>query len=263
MKVFRGVPNIKGPSILMFGIFDGVHLAHQEIIHNALAQAEVEVAPAILYSFLLRPNEVLRGQKANMLTSEAQKLAILSKMGVDAACIVKFSKELASIPAEDWLDDICKKLKPSHIFVGFNYRFGFLGQGDKNMLIKYENKYGYKAHILEQMNLDDQYISSTTIRNCILNGDIENANKLLGREFTLPLVSCCEYSDRISVIKPKRMIKPAEGKYQAVLDYHYNGNSVVFDTVLNVDDSMYILKNDLPSGIVLPKKIAVSLSHRL
>ncbi|MDY6073399.1 MAG: FAD synthetase family protein [Eubacteriales bacterium] len=263
MKVFRGVPDIKGPSILMLGIFDGIHVAHQQIIANAMKQSKTDNIPVILYSFLYRPNEVLRGQKANMLTSEAQKLAILSKLGIDAICIDKFDDQFAKTSAEEWLDNICMKLKPVHIFIGFNYHFGHLGQGDKQMLIANEQKYGYKVHIMEKLQENDRGISSTVIRNYILDGNIESANSLLGRKFTLPLELINDDIDKYVFIKPERMILPGVGKYQATVEYFLDKKKVSCDSVLNIENTIFILKDDLPNSQTLPKKIAVSLLHRI
>lgn len=259
MRVFTQIPNIKGPSILIFGIFDGVHIAHQKIISNAIKQSFIENVPVVLCTFYKRPSEVIRGLAPNLLTSVAQKFYILDKLGVDATCITRFNKELAHMSALDWLDDVCRRFKPLHIFVGFNYHFGYKGQGDGNLLLDYEKKHNYKVHILDKMELHGTSISSTSTRNHILSGNIREANQLLGREFTIPLKVIKECNDRYILSKPNRMIKPLNGQYSVLLNLYNNRINDSIDTRLYIDNDFYILKKDLPNNTDLNGSIATRL----
>lgn len=264
MRLYIGMPKIKGPSILCLGIFDGVHLGHRAILQNAMKLREKEFSPVIVYTFQNRPAEVLRGAAANLLSNHMQKTAILKRLGVDGICFDYFNKETAQIEALDWLDSFCKAFQPEHIFTGYNYSFGRMGKGNNQLLKEMEGRYGYKLHIMPEVMNNGQDVSSTRIRNLLLAGEIANANLLLGYFYTAPMQFVWEDEEHLYLQSLGKNIVPAVGKYAVTLRRRLEGKPFQVNTVLHIRDSIYIKKSNFSNqDLFANEKVAIRFSHRL
>ena len=265
MKVYLGMPKIKGPSILCLGIFDGVHMGHRAIINSALKLKEKDISPVIVYTFDKRPAEVLRGADVNLLSGHMQKVQLLAKMGVDAVCIDTFDENTAQIDPEEWLAKLCENFHPEHIFTGYNYSFGRMGKGNNQLLGDLEKKYGYKSHVMPEILNQGQDVSSTRIRNLILQGDVVHANLLLTYQYTMLLRFDREEDKRVYFEYVGKNVKPLVGKYAVTLRQSVNGRTVPYNTVLHIAaEQAYIYKSNLPKRLFESnEKVAISFSHRL
>lgn len=264
MRLYIGMPKIKGPSILCLGIFDGVHLGHRAILQNALKLREKELSPVIVYTFQNRPAEVLKGAVANLLSNHMQKTVILKNLGVDAICFDYFNKKTAQIEALDWLDSLCKAFQPEHIFTGYNYSFGKLGRGNNQLLKEMELKYGYKLHVMPEVMNNEQDVSSTRIRNLLLSGEIANANHLLGYPYTAVMQFVWEDEHKLYLQCLGKNIIPANGKYAVSIKRNIAGRKIDVKTVLHIRDSLYIKKANFVNQDFLPnEKMAIRFSYRL
>jgi riboflavin kinase/FMN adenylyltransferase len=116
------------------------------------------------------------------LTSEEQKIKLFKKHQVDFVINIKFNKNFSKINAEDFIKKIIyKKMKPQLLSVSNNFRFGRKRKGDVNLLKKFSNKYAYQLLNITPLKYSEKMVSSTRIRKCLKNGDINLANKLLSR----------------------------------------------------------------------------------
>ena len=116
------------------------------------------------------------------LTSEEQKLKIFKKSKVDFVINIKFNKKFSKISAKDFIKKIIyKKMNPQSLSVSNNFRFGRKRKGDINLLKKFSNKYDYRLLNINPFQYSEKIVSSTRIRKCLKNGDINLANKLLSR----------------------------------------------------------------------------------
>lgn len=263
MRLYLGMPKIKGPSILCLGIFDGVHIGHRAIINCALKLREKELSPVIIYTFDQRPAEVLRNAPADLLSSHFQKARILTRMGVDAMCIDRFDQQTAQIEPEDWLKNLCESFHPEHIYTGYNYSFGRLGRGNNQLLKEMEEVYGYQSHVMPEIVNAAQDVSSTRIRNKILDGDIVNANFLLTYPYTMILRFQKEVAGKLCFDWTGKNVKPPAGKYSILLKYRRAGEIKSIRTVLHIEDKPYIKRRRASLSLQTNEKAAISFAHRL
>ncbi|NLB89539.1 MAG: riboflavin biosynthesis protein RibF, partial [Syntrophomonadaceae bacterium] len=101
--------------------------------------------------------------------------------GLDLLIYNSFNQEISKWLPEEFVEKIIiSKLNAKHVFVGFNYSFGYRGQGNPELLVKLGEKYGFKVSVISPVEVDGQVVSSTLVRELIENGDIKRAQKLLG-----------------------------------------------------------------------------------
>lgn len=164
------------------GTFDGLHKGHMSVISKAVAQKSNGLLPVILM-FSSHPLKVLTGKAPKELFEGKIKLREIEKTG----CIpytVSFEK-IRNMAPEDFVTEILiKELNAGFISCGFNYRFAKNGSGNTEILSELCKKHDIILEIANEVDFDAECISSTRIRNSIENGDIETANKMLGRRFS-------------------------------------------------------------------------------
>lgn len=173
--------------ICAVGVFDGIHLGHQKII-STIVQAKKEFSgTSVVVTFSEHPFSVLNPAiHLPLLTSPEHKLALLDSLDVDVSVMMKFTKEVSSIPAETWINQILwNEMHIKAIYLGSDSFFGKDGKGDINLLAQWGNKLGFKVIKLEPVRIDNIPVSSTTIRNLIIKGDLISAQKFLGRQYSV------------------------------------------------------------------------------
>lgn len=182
MQVFQNFPHLSKKSVVALGMFDGLHLGHQKIIRQAVELAQQKNFLSVVCSFQNHPFSVLCPENIplqiqnNFLT---QKL--LEKFSVDIFLTLPFTKELANQSPEDFIKMLCEYLQPQAVIVGENYSFGKGGKGSPQDL-----KHLSFQTIVCPMVIDaptQKIISSTSLRQKILEGDLETVNRFLGRPF--------------------------------------------------------------------------------
>ena len=165
------------------GIFDGVHRGHQNLISRVKELAAISHSQTLVVTFWPHPRIVLgkAGPDFKMLTSLEEKSAMLEKLGVDHLLVVPFTPEFASLSAKQFLDDFLNQyIKPGVVVVGDDLRFGSGGSGNLQLLADSGKIHGFEVVKLETHIENEARISSTLIRDCLMSGKLETANKLLG-----------------------------------------------------------------------------------
>ncbi|MFN8673395.1 MAG: bifunctional riboflavin kinase/FAD synthetase [Candidatus Sericytochromatia bacterium] len=187
MKVFFDIPEIDEDTTIAIGTFDGVHKGHLEVLNKAKNIAKENNQKFLVFTFIDHPSIVTGSKKVPfLLNTSEEKISNLKKIGVDYCVIPPFSKGLSMLYPEEFIKEILVgKLKAKNICVGFNFFFGYKAEGDGKLIKELSSKYNYSAYILDSLVLDNETVSSSTIRNLILNGEIEKANFLLGYEYFL------------------------------------------------------------------------------
>jgi riboflavin kinase / FMN adenylyltransferase len=177
---------VRGPHHLALGVFDGVHLGHQEVIGKALAARERDGGTCGVMTFDPYPIRVLAPEKAprRLLASLDHKAEILGRMGVDFLLALHFDMERASQDAEEFVREIAAAGVKT-IAVGEDWRFGRGRQGDVAMLRGMAGKLGFELQALPPVMMDGERISSTRIRQAVRDGNIEAAARMLGRPYTV------------------------------------------------------------------------------
>jgi riboflavin kinase / FMN adenylyltransferase len=175
------------PAAVAIGNFDGVHLGHQRILAGVISRARREnLMPAVL-TFHPHPTRVLRPAEAPpLLMTIEQRLAIIEVIGLDAALVMRFDEALAQLgPAEFVLGILKETMNARAVLVGENFRFGHRQAGDARQLSEIGNQLGLQVEIVPSVVADGIVVSSTAIRNALRAGDVEQAQRMLGRPFAL------------------------------------------------------------------------------
>lgn len=189
MKIHRGVenlPNFKN-AVLTVGTYDGVHLGHKFILNRIQQLAEAIGGESILLTFLPHPRLVLFPHNPLFLISTLEeKLELLAKIGIDHVVIMPFTKDFASIDAEEYISKILvKNFHPSYIVVGYDHRFGRDRRGDMQLLHQYADHFHYNIEEIPAQTIDDISVSSTKVRQAVMDGNILDANTLLAHPYTI------------------------------------------------------------------------------
>jgi riboflavin kinase / FMN adenylyltransferase len=181
-----GIPESLSFSAVAIGNFDGVHLGHHELLSQMVLGAKsARLVPTVL-TFYPHPVEVLNPQKKlEQITTTAEKLTLMETLGVQFVCVAQFDKFLSELSAEDFFTNyLVVGLKAKAIFVGFNFRFGKNREGDIALLTKLCQQHQIALTVMDPISLGDR-VSSSLIRQRIMEGKIEEANRLLGRKYSM------------------------------------------------------------------------------
>ena len=160
--------------VVILGNFDGLHIGHQKLIKEAIHYAKEHNFECIIYTFSTLPNN-----KKYIMTTE-EKLEALKSTGVDDVYIDNFFN-IKNYTANEFVNEILiNKLNAEVVFCGYNFTFAINKSGDVNLLKKL-----IKTYVVNEIKIDNYKISSSIIREYILRGEIEKANKLLNRNFEI------------------------------------------------------------------------------
>lgn len=257
IDITYGAPSPEKTAVAL-GYFDGLHIGHMAVIGEALSQRELK--PAV---FTFNCDTTLpKFQSPEDLISFENKRELLAKAGVEYIFAPDFAN-VCTLSAEDFVRKILNDtLNAGFACCGSNFRFGRGGEGTPELLEKIGAKYGIKARIVEDVCLDGKMISSTHIRELIRNGEIEQANRLLGYEwlFKLPVVEGNKLARQmnyptINQILPETNVIPRFGVYKSYALVHgrnyrgitnigtrptVGGGEVVCEThILNFNGGLY------------------------
>ncbi len=187
MRVFRNFSEITKQlnAVITIGTFDGIHVGHLDILSRMKEIANERNLESMVITFEPHPRYVLaKNFNIKLLTVLSEKIAVIEENGIDNLLIIPFNKELASLTAKEFID----KLKDSninieHIVIGYDHRFGKDRSGDENEVRKLGEINSFTVTKVEAVKINGDEISSTKIRKALLNGDIEFANKYLGKKY--------------------------------------------------------------------------------
>ena len=186
MQIYHSLSEFEKTSCktsVALGFFDGVHTGHQNVIKRCVDEKKDNLS--VVFTFEKSPASILENNKKALLTLNEQKQKIIQGLGADALIFADFLS-VKDISAEDFVKVILKeKLNAKKVYCGFNYRFGKNAAADTNSLVSLCKKYDIKVYVSEEIVYKGLAVSSTRIRNSIAKGHIEEANKMLGYNFTI------------------------------------------------------------------------------
>ena len=190
MELIRGIQNLRPlhhGCVATIGNFDGVHLGHQAVIGQLAEKGSELNLPTLVMVFEPQPLEVFKGDQAPArLTRFREKLRALARFAVDRLLCIRFSSSFAQMSAESFIQDILVKgLGVKYLVVGDDFRFGAGRKGDFEMLQRAGNEYGFEVANLHSFRIGGERVSSTLIRQALAAGNMENAEKLLGRPYRM------------------------------------------------------------------------------
>ncbi|MFC4892539.1 bifunctional riboflavin kinase/FAD synthetase [Pseudofrancisella aestuarii] len=189
MKVIRHLENFSSSkkSVVTIGSFDGVHLGHQSIINKLKDIANKEnLTPFVIFFEPLPKEFFLKNTAPARIYSFRDKVINIKETGIENIICLKFDKKIINIEAEDFIKEfLVKKLKIDHIIIGDDFKFGKDRKGDYDMLLKYSKKFNFTVDKLSTLNIENKRVSSSLIRNALLQHDLNKAQTLLGHNFKI------------------------------------------------------------------------------
>ena len=227
-------------AVLAMGNFDGMHVGHKKIIDRVIEEAKKINGTSIILTFTPHPIKILKPEVTDLLLmSEEHKIKLIEKTGIDVCVSIDFIL-IANMKAEDFVSEVlCNYFHVQKIYVGFNYKFGVGQQGDVKLLKQMGEKNNFSVGIIKPVKIFDEVVSSTKIRKCIMEGNLDKASRLLGRRYSVVGKVIKGYGISRNIDFPTANIycdieaTPPEGVYAAYAIIHINNKPLICKAVLD------------------------------
>lgn len=169
------------------GNFDGLHIGHMALINTLIRECKLNGLSSIVYTFRRHPENILRKKLITpLLLTEQKKIELLGETALDNLYFDDFTEKFSRLSPEEFVKNILvDRLKIKLAVAGYDYHFGFQGQGDIALLKELGKKYDFKVIVIPAIKCDNEVISSTKIRQSVIKGNLEIAYKLLGRHYSI------------------------------------------------------------------------------
>jgi riboflavin kinase/FMN adenylyltransferase len=169
------------------GMFDGVHLGHQQVVRQTIEDARRHEGIAAAITFDCHPNSVVAPERDPPLVySLPQKLRVIASLGIDTTLLIHFDKEFSEISGEQFIRGLARDFGHIHsLCVGSTFTFGHRRGGNIALLRKLGQELNFIVHGLASVSLDGKAVSSTRIREAIRAGKLDAASQMLGRTYSL------------------------------------------------------------------------------
>ena len=190
MNIFQGFEHLEGivNPVLTIGVFDGVHVGHQKIIEQLNREAELIGGESVLFTFYPHPRMVLypESHELRLIQTQAEKIDKLRRMGLKNIIVHPFTLEFSRLTAVEFVRDyLVNRLNVKKLVIGYDHQFGKNREGSITFLKEVAKTYNFEVIEIDAQEVDEVNISSTKIRNAIMEGDMELANTYLGEPFEL------------------------------------------------------------------------------
>ncbi|MBN2616031.1 MAG: bifunctional riboflavin kinase/FAD synthetase [Bacteroidales bacterium] len=190
MKVYNCIKDFKptANTIVTIGTFDGVHLGHQAIFNRMKEEAAKRKGTTVLITFSPHPRMVLQKDSQNLkfINTYQKKLERIEKAGIDHLVVIEFTKEFANNSSEDFISNyVVQYIQPQLIVIGYDHHFGKNREGNIELLEKVKSNFGFEVIQVSPYYVDGQPVSSTRVRKLLQEGNVREANQMLGYEYAL------------------------------------------------------------------------------
>ena len=189
MKVFEDnfVEYFEDKTIIALGGFDGLHLGHRALIEKTIHIAKRLNCKSMIFTFKNHPLSIINEEAApKLLMSNQYKQELLAEYNIEILNMAEFHAEFMKLSPEEYISNLVKHYNASGLVVGFNHRFGYKNLGDIDLLKDLSKTLGFNLYVVPPVKYKGEIVSSSKIRNLLSeDGDIEKANKMLSRYYTL------------------------------------------------------------------------------
>ena len=189
MKVMFGVGRVKPAltnTVAAIGIFDGVHTGHQALIRRMVRTARRKNMKSLVITFHPHPVEVLQKKEVNYLVSFDGRVKLLESLGVDLLLVIKFTKQFSRLKPEEFVKKyLVASLGVKEVFVGDDFRFGENRTGDVELFGSMGQRYGFVVRHIDPVKKTKNKISSSWLRQLIIQGKLREAAAMLGRNVSV------------------------------------------------------------------------------
>jgi len=186
MEIIKDITQIQwNNTSITLGKFDGVHLGHRMLMENVLSAKERGCTPTV-FTFDKFPAQVLRQESMASILVEEEKEQLLEQLGIERYVLFPFHDKTASMEPEEFVEEILVKImKVRELYVGADFRFGKGRKGNAVMLEQLSRKYNFIFKAVDKRLYHGAEISSSRIRDCIINGEMEDASAMLGMPYQI------------------------------------------------------------------------------
>ena len=222
--------SLDGKCAVAIGKFDGIHIGHQALLKQII-QKKDEGMYAVVFTFSPSPEEFFRGQILPAIDTIEEKRENFRQMGVDILIEYPLNKKSAAISPEDFMQKILfERLNAGYVVSGTDLSFGNKGLGNSKMLAAFAKEHGFLYEMIDKICLDGIEVSSTAVRNAIMEGNMELVSKMLGREYRIggevvhgKALGRTIQVPTINVIPDRQKLIPKKGVYATItqLDDRY------------------------------------------
>ena len=187
MSPTSSLPDAVIGTVVTVGTFDGVHLGHQALFRTIRKRALERGVSSLLLTFEQHPLQVLRPESAPLLlTTVEEKKEMFAQFGVDYVAFVPFTQEFSKYTPKEFVEEVLvRRLRARELVIGHDHSFGRNREGDVDVLEELGGTYGFDVHVVHGIEMAGELISSTRIRNVLLEGDVESALQWLGRPYSV------------------------------------------------------------------------------
>jgi riboflavin kinase/FMN adenylyltransferase len=261
--------------VLALGNFDGVHLGHQAIFQHVVTRAREVDGTSMVFTFEPHPLQVLAPEKApSLLTTYEQKIRLIAALGITVGLRVPFTEQFARQEPIAFVREVLwRHLGIHEVVVGHDFRFGHRRAGTVDFLQAQAAPFGYRVTVIPAIMQEDTVVSSSNIRRLLLQGQVEQAARLLGRHYAIegPVVEGFRRGRHLGFptanVRPMNAIVPHKGVYTVRVEWEnrlYPGvanvgyNPTFGNQALSVEAHLFDVDADLYGATV-----RVEFLHRI
>ncbi len=223
---------------LALGFFDGVHIGHAALLNMAIQRSkELDAVPSVL-SFDIHPDTLVFRSDLKLITDAPSRKEIITRnFGIDDVVFIHFSRTVMNMPWNEFLDHVAEELNAVSIVAGYDFSFGYRGEGNTEKLSDWCKNHGIACDIIPKVEIDGKTVSSSYIRQLLEEGNIEEANRFLGHAHCLSDTVHSGYhlgtkleAPTINMFFPPNVIVPKRGVYATKVVLH----DVEYPAVTNI-----------------------------
>ncbi len=191
MEIYRELnklPTFKSSTVLTIGSFDGVHQGHQRLLHKLKTLANEIGGQSLVITFQPHPRQIIypKDKSLRLLTTMEEKIRYIAAEAIDCLVIIPFTVEFSQLQPREYIESfLLKRFNPRYIVIGYDHRFGLNREGNLKLLKTYELPGHLEIIEIDKQSVEEIVVSSTKIRNAVLNGDVQLANKLLNHPYPI------------------------------------------------------------------------------
>jgi len=189
MKIYRKIDEIRQPffnASVTIGNFDGVHVGHQQLFARVVENTRKRKGTSIAITFDPHPLQVLLPDGIKLISTCDQKIELIDMAGIDVLVIIPFTQEFAKTTAEAFVAELLvKRIGMQELVVGYDYAFGKGRSGNIDFLKKQGRKFGFPVTVIEPYYEQHELVSSSKIRQLVVEGKMADARSLLGRHYQI------------------------------------------------------------------------------
>ncbi len=238
MKIYWGLNNkVSGEYSVAIGVFDGIHLGHQKIIKKAIQKAGKLKIKSGIVTFNPHPQKVISGRNESLILLPLEdKIRYFHNLGIDSLFFIDFNEPFSNLTPEQFIQHLFEFIDLKSISVGFNFHFGYKGEGNVKDLAKFGEEFQFEVNILPPVKYEEQIISSTLIRDLVRKGEVSFASEMLGHLYFISgdVVKGHGRGSKLGFstanISPDNEVIPKDGVYATLIEI----DKSVYPSITNI-----------------------------